>query len=194
MKKLFLSVLSLSTFNYASPQNTCDITISWDTVTMNPCQGVARAYIEIEVTGGTPPYTFNWQGPNGFQDTSQNVYDLWQGLYIVKINDAKGCEYYDPSGFIVSDDDPIRPSVDHKNYGYHQVSCYGACDGSLIVAGAQGGYGDFHDWPCHWTGPNNFELWEKNISGLCPGQYFLELWDTSECYHKIDEESPGRTT
>ena len=43
--------------------------------------------IEIDVSGGTPPYTFNWS--NG--STDQNIFNLTQGVYTVLITDANGC-------------------------------------------------------------------------------------------------------
>lgn len=53
------------------------------TVTINNGNGDVR----LTVTGGTPPYTYNWS--NGQQGAIQN--GLAQGLYEVTITDALGC-------------------------------------------------------------------------------------------------------
>ncbi|HFA48561.1 MAG TPA: T9SS type B sorting domain-containing protein, partial [Bacteroidetes bacterium] len=47
-------------------------------------------------TGGTPPYTFEWSGPNGFESIDQNptlpnAENAHSGTYIVTVTDANGC-------------------------------------------------------------------------------------------------------
>lgn len=44
------------------------------------------------VTGGTPPYTFLWTGPNGFTSTSKDIFNLADGLYQLIVTDANGCQ------------------------------------------------------------------------------------------------------
>lgn len=48
-------------------------------------------YIE-SVTGGTPPYTYLWTGPNGFISTDEDIFDLVDGLYQLVVTDANGCQ------------------------------------------------------------------------------------------------------
>lgn len=43
------------------------------------------------VTGGTPPYTYSWTGPNGFTSTSKDIFNLSNGLYTLTVTDANGC-------------------------------------------------------------------------------------------------------
>jgi gliding motility-associated-like protein len=161
--------------------------IGWDTVTRNPCKSIGRAYIELQPAGGNEPYSYQWSGPNNFRLTTQNVYDLFQGFYTVVITDANGCRYFDKNGYIVVDADPIGLSIDNKMYGYYNVRCYGNTDGRLSIEGAQGGNGDYRDWKYHWTGPDYYEADTRTIENLAPGQYYLEIEDTSGCIHKIDE-------
>ncbi len=46
--------------------------------------------VELTVTGGVPPYTFDWSDLVGNNDP-QNRIDLQQGLYMVNVIDAGGC-------------------------------------------------------------------------------------------------------
>lgn len=48
--------------------------------------------INITVSGGTPPYTYSWTGPNGFTSTSEDLSGLDAGLYTCVVTDNKGCE------------------------------------------------------------------------------------------------------
>lgn len=53
-------------------------------------------YFDANISGGLPPYYFNWSGPNGFSSTLQdpviqNVTPAAQGVYTVSISDGYGC-------------------------------------------------------------------------------------------------------
>jgi hypothetical protein len=43
------------------------------------------------VTGGTPPYSYFWTGPNGFTSTNKDIFNLIDGLYQLTVTDANGC-------------------------------------------------------------------------------------------------------
>jgi fibronectin type 3 domain-containing protein len=51
------------------------------------CAGDANGIIDINVTGGTPPYDYSWS--NG--ETSQDVMNLKAGNYEIVVKDANGC-------------------------------------------------------------------------------------------------------
>lgn len=48
----------------------------------------------IQLSGGTPPYDFFWEGPDDFTTTIQNPFDLEAGTYNLTVTDANGCEEY----------------------------------------------------------------------------------------------------
>lgn len=47
---------------------------------------------EVFPSGGTPSYTYLWEGPNMFTSTSNTIANLGYGLYTVTVTDALGCE------------------------------------------------------------------------------------------------------
>ena len=51
--------------------------------------------ISISPSGGVLPYTFSWQGPNGYNSSIQNLTNLFSGIYYLQITDSGGCIYYD---------------------------------------------------------------------------------------------------
>ncbi|HRI58972.1 MAG TPA: SprB repeat-containing protein [Saprospiraceae bacterium] len=51
----------------------------------------SEAAIQAQATGGAPPYTYFWTGPNGFTSTTQTVITQFPGLYNVTVWDAFGC-------------------------------------------------------------------------------------------------------
>lgn len=47
--------------------------------------------INLTVSGGTPPYSYAWTGPNGFTSTVADPSGLESGTYSVTVTDANGC-------------------------------------------------------------------------------------------------------
>ncbi len=67
-----------------------------EVITPTSCNNVNSGSIEINPTGGDPPFKFHWDfipDENGYSSTSQNQYNLYPGLYTVHVEDSLGCEY-----------------------------------------------------------------------------------------------------
>jgi hypothetical protein len=47
--------------------------------------------IDLTVSGGVPPYTFAWTGPNGFTAITEDISGLFPGDYYVTVTDADFC-------------------------------------------------------------------------------------------------------
>ncbi len=47
--------------------------------------------IDLEVAGGTPTYSYNWQGPSGSSFTTQDLSAVPEGQYSVTVTDMNGC-------------------------------------------------------------------------------------------------------
>lgn len=79
MKKLFL-LLSIFTFGNAIAD---DLTA----VVKNTLPGASTGSIDLTVSGGTAPYTYNWSGPNGLTFTTEDISNLASGKYTVTVTD-----------------------------------------------------------------------------------------------------------
>lgn len=55
---------------------------------LNESSGII--YVQ-SVTGGTPPYSYSWLGPNGFNSTSKDIFNLSDGQYRLTVTDYNGC-------------------------------------------------------------------------------------------------------
>jgi PKD repeat protein len=66
----------------------CDLYVAANSVVNESAAGAADGSINIDVYGGTPPYTYQWS--NGA--ATQDITGLTQGYYDVIVNDAQGCE------------------------------------------------------------------------------------------------------
>ncbi len=47
--------------------------------------------IAISVTGGTAPYVYLWNGPDGYQNQSEDLHDILPGYYSLIVADTNGC-------------------------------------------------------------------------------------------------------
>ena len=79
-------LLEIPTPGCSNPCEVADIVINV-TTTEPDCYGLANACIDLEVTGGNPPYNYGWS--NGM--TSQEICGLPAGNYEVTVTDALGC-------------------------------------------------------------------------------------------------------
>ena len=59
--------------------------------TIPTCYGGCDGTIDIDVFGGTPPYSYNWSNDMGTED----LIDVCAGEYTVLITDSKGCQRTD---------------------------------------------------------------------------------------------------
>jgi gliding motility-associated-like protein len=55
------------------------------------CNTVADGAIDISINGGTSPYAYNWNGPNGFNSAAEDLINLFPGIYAVITTDSSGC-------------------------------------------------------------------------------------------------------
>ncbi len=56
------------------------------------CYGTSQAYISVFPSGGTPPYTYDWDNDGvGDNDDAQEIGGLSAGTYSLTVMDANGC-------------------------------------------------------------------------------------------------------
>jgi gliding motility-associated-like protein len=124
------------------------------------CQGA----IDLNVTGGTLPYTYSWS--NGL--TSQDLTQLCPGQYCVTVTDGQGCAAN--SCFTVFAGG-IGVSLVATQFGSYQTSCSNICDGEITSVVSGGGTTFTYAWSNGATTPD--------ISNLCAGTYSLTVTDES---------------
>lgn len=120
--------------------------------------------ITVNVSGGTPDYSFLWS--NG--DTTQNIANLIGGSYTITVTDATGCT--GTLSFTLSSLSPVvtgTASVDNN------ATCNGMCDGQATAA-ATGGFGAYN-YAWNVLPPQN----SATATGLCPGIHTVIITDSA---------------
>jgi gliding motility-associated-like protein len=137
------------------------------------CYGACDGAIDLTVTGGVPGYTFLWNDGNGFDPTEDQA-NLCAAYIEVLITDDNGCS--ELVFWTLTEPAPIVINETISTFdGNVNVSCNGACDGtiSVEVLGGEPGY------TITWPSLGLSEVTE--VSALCAGIYDVEVTDNIGC-------------
>ncbi len=66
------------------------------TITNASCLNTADGVISLAISGGNPPFTFDWDNipnENGYNPYSQNLTRLYSGSYTLNLTDNNGCRF-----------------------------------------------------------------------------------------------------
>ncbi|MBK8500013.1 MAG: gliding motility-associated C-terminal domain-containing protein [Flavobacteriales bacterium] len=81
---------SVFTYTITEP-DTLSVTV--DQVIDASCADASDGQIFITIGGGTPQYSSNWTGPNGFNAQIEDISGLAPGSYTLTVTDNNGCTY-----------------------------------------------------------------------------------------------------
>lgn len=131
-------------------------------ITSVSCFNFNDGAIDITVTGGTLPYSYNWDN----SQTTEDIVDLIAGFYEVIVTDSNGC--FETLTLEVTQPDSLMLSGQTVN-----ALCYGDANGSIDITLTGG------TTPYNFTWSNGLST--EDISGLPLGNYSLEIEDANGC-------------
>lgn len=136
-------------------------------VLINPtnvdCYNKSTGYINLTVTGGGSPYTFNWS--NGA--ITQNIANLITNTYTVCVTDTFGCKIYKSA--VITQPNALLVSVSIKNDENNK--CIGQATANPI--------GGTPPYTYLWSDP--LAQTTKTADGLCEGLYTVFVKDVNNC-------------
>ena len=130
------------------------------------CFGGSNGSINLSLTGGVAPFTFQWFGPNGYSSTQEDLSNIISGTYTVSVTDMNGC--IGTSAFVLT-----QPGLVLLNAIVDWVTCFGSNDGSAIaqITGGQAPYEYL------WSNAQT----TQTITGLVAGTYTVTVTDANGC-------------
>lgn len=144
------------------------------TLTDVSCNGGCDGFAQVQVTGGTPAYTYEWFDANTGLPTnpainSNNGTNLCAGDYIAQVTDGTGC--IATESITINEPTELNPTIQTST----DVTCFGYCDGeaTVFVTGATAPYTYL------WNDINNQTT--ATATGLCPGTYSVTVTDAQSC-------------
>ncbi|MEM7104478.1 MAG: Ig-like domain-containing protein, partial [Bacteroidota bacterium] len=153
----------------SSPEFECGFNVT--------CNGATDGSVNLDLTGGCEPYTYNWTGPNGYTSATEDLASLETGTYNVTVTDANGCSLTDEIT-LTQPDELLVTTLNAPEFecGYN-ISCFGATDGSINLDLS----GGCEPYTYSWSGPNGYSASAEDISSLEAGTYNVTVTDANGC-------------
>ena len=138
----------------------------------NASNGAASGIIDITVSGGTAPYSYNWIGPNGFNATTEDLSNLPAGTYALTVRDAMGASAMESWTMDEPTTIDMLAELNHADCHSNNGPLSGSID--VIVAGGLPPY------TYEWTGPG-VQPFSASQFGLGSGTFTLVVTDANGC-------------
>lgn len=144
-----------------------NFSMSFSNILMPSSNSSCDGYVNVDVLGGTAPYSFVWNNLN----TTSWIDNLCSGTYSVCVTDNNGCQLCD--SIFISDSLSTDCTTLAGILNLSNVSSSGICDGSMsaLVSGGVEPYNYFWN-----TGETT-----QSISNLCEGMYVVDIIDANGC-------------
>jgi PKD repeat protein len=133
------------------------------------CFGESNGIIDVNVLGGTFPYTYDWSNDS----TTQDLNGVPVGVYSLEVTDANGCT----DTLSVSLDEPTQLTLAIDTV--IDVTCSGAEDGEATVEASGGTAPYTYTWP-------NLSIAGPTASGLSAGVYEVQVVDDNGCLWSLN--------
>lgn len=130
------------------------------------CNGGSTGAIDLTVSGGTFPYSYDWGGSIATEDRT----GLTEGTYSVTVTDANGCS-------AVLSQTITQPTTLSISSAVTKASCPGISDGAIILS-VSGGTANYS---YSWSGPSSFTSNVASPTGLLAGTYNVTVTDVKGC-------------
>lgn len=130
------------------------------------CYGESNGSIRTRTSGGTPGYTYRW---NNTSATTENIFNISAGDYILTITDANGCKFILDT-IQVLEPDPLTINIE----SIKPATCKSGRNGSVEVSTIGGNGGYRYVW-------NDLEGTTSIIDSLTSGNYSVIVYDVAGC-------------
>lgn len=135
-------------------------------ITDPACAGACNGTVNISVTGGIAPISYNWSGGTSDPGNPGFASGFCSGNYGLLVTDAIGCT--DTVSFMF--DDPPPPPVEAT---MTPAQCFGDCNGSISIFAPEGVFFTFDGGETYGS--------ESFLDSLCAGIYSVGLIDIFGC-------------
>ena len=126
------------------------------------CFGSATGSIDLQVTGGTPNYSFLWSD----NSTGEDLNNVVAGTYQVTVTDGQNCQSFNT----VTIEEPDSISLGFTSTG---LVCFGDTSASVFLQASGGTPGYNYEWSTGNVG--------DTVNNLAAGDYIITVTDAQNC-------------
>ena len=156
-------------------QQNSEIIIDLDSISFANCKGSETGYIEVDVLGGIPQYSYNWSTNDGSGTNEDFIDNLLPGKYFLTVVDKLLCKSSAATFEILNLDVKINIEINVKD----SLLCYGNSDASIIAQGLRGTPPFDYNWS---TGESKIRHINRDtVSNLDEGSYNVTITDFEGC-------------
>lgn len=137
------------------------------------CYGLSDGSIQINTTSGDPPYTYSWQGPDGFASSDQSISGLKAGQYQLLITDMNACTATGTFNITEPGKLYMNLAISQSTDGNYNINCAGSSTGSINVNPVNNVGGVVYLWSDGYT--------DKTRIALAAGSYKVIILDLNNC-------------
>ena len=143
------------------------------------CYGGFTGSILVQVSQGTgtPPYSYNWSGPNNYSSSNEDIFNLESGNYSLTVTDDNLCVQQLQVSISQPQQISQTTSIVSSNYNGYNVRCKGDNSAWLEVKILSG----YPPYSYLWNNGNT----EDSIFNLYAGSYSLEVTDSLGCVENL---------
>ncbi len=132
------------------------------------CKDGNDGYIDLNINGGSSPYSINWQGPNGFNSNSEDISNLISGTYTMYLTDLNGCNAF--INLTLSEPEELELNIE----GISEICGNGGSTTIQVFGGTE-------PISYNWQGPNGFNSNSEDVDNISAGNYTLIVSDANNC-------------
>lgn len=139
------------------------------------CYGQSTGAINVNVAGGTLPYSYSWSGPNGYTSTNNNLTNVFTGTYNLIVTDNSGCS----KTLSITLAQPTEIII---NATTTPITCYGDNNASIKIVIT----GGLAPYSIVWSnlGSGSFQ------GNLSSGDYLITVTDALNCTKTLNVNIP----
>ena len=131
--------------------------------------------------GGTAGYTYQWFENNNQIGSGPSIANLTAGSYVVRVEDANGCQFDDPFQINLPPAITNSAAVVTSNYNGEDISCSGGSDGEA-TANAIGGTITNPGSPYTYQWNDPLSQTTSIATNLPAGTYDVNIIDANGCF------------
>ena len=159
---------AIGNVNVIEPESALTINLDIQNIS---CYGYTDGAVIVNVEGGTPEYSYNWQIED-YNTTEANINNLGEGIYYLTVTDSRNC-VHETEAIIA------EPSELNASFSKMDPSCIGNNNGYIEII-PEGGTAPYtYVWS---EGTSGIEF----IDGLVEGEYLVTVIDANGCEYELD--------